>query len=152
MVDPAQLEPHTAWVLGWFRRRFGADRAEDLAQEAFVAVLRNSHRLERDRVGAYLLGVVRTLSKVECRRRGGMVQFAEEPVADDPAAPGENVLAAVRELPPELEQVVTLHYAEQRSYDEVAALLGVPRATVQSRLRRALERLRRTLGKKENVS
>lgn len=153
MLDPAALEPHTGWVLAWFRRRFGAERAEDLAQEAFVAVLRAGARLQQERLGGYLLGVVRRLSSVEGRRRRvvlASVDELEEPSAT--AMADERVAAAVRALPAQLEQVVTLHYGEARSYEETAALLGVPRATVQSRLRRALERLRRVLGAKENVS
>jgi RNA polymerase sigma-70 factor (ECF subfamily) len=153
MLDPTDLEPHTGWVLAWFRRRVGAERAEDLAQEAFVAALQAGPRITREGLGGYLLGIVRRLPLVEGRRR----RFASAPIDDvavlpDEGGKDERVTAAVRALPPELEQVVTLHYGQERSYEETAALLGVPRATVQSRLRRALERLRRVLGQKENVS
>jgi RNA polymerase sigma-70 factor (ECF subfamily) len=153
MLDPAELEPHTAWVLAWFRRRFGAERAEDLAQEAFVAALRAGSRLQRERVGGYLLGIVRRLSLVEGRRRRVVAISADEIAGPpDEGVTDERLAVAVRALPAELEQVVTLHYGQDRSYEETATLLGVPRATVQSRLRRALERLRRVLGAKENVS
>ncbi|MBL8736343.1 MAG: RNA polymerase sigma factor [Planctomycetes bacterium] len=153
MLVPDDFEQHTSWVLAWFRRRFGTERAEDLAQEAFVAALRAGPRLSRDGLGRYLLGIVRRLSLVEMRRR----RLVQTPV-DDLVGPADNgpgderVAAAVRALPPQLEQVVTLHYGQDRSYEETATLLGVPRATVQSRLRRALERLRRVLVEEENVS
>ena len=153
MPDPRDLEPHTAWVLAWFRRRVGSERAEDLAQEAFVAALRALPRLRHEALGGYLLGIVRRLSAVEARRRRLPVASPDDLAARiDGGLADERVAAAVRGLPAELEQVVTLHYGQDRSYEETAALLGVPRATVQSRLRRALERLRRVLGAKENVS
>lgn len=153
MLDPGDLEPHTGWVLAWFRRRFGTERAEDLAQEAFVAALHAGARLSQKGLGGYLLGIVRRLSLVEARRWRVVAAPVDELVAPVDAGPAdERVAAAVRALPPELEQVVTLHYGQDRSYEETAALLGVPRATVQSRLRRALERLRRVLGAMENVS
>ncbi len=45
----------------------------------------------------------------------------------------------------ELEQVIAVHYGQDLSYERTAEVLGVPRATVQSRLRRALRRLHRVL-------
>ncbi len=138
---------HARWVLGWFRRRFGADRAEDLAQEAFVALLRNRHRIRDGNEASYLLGIVRMLSRSEGRRaRLATVEHVQEPAAPiERDKEDEDVAAAVRRLPPELEQVIVVHFGDQASYEQTAAVLGVTRATVQSRLRRALNSLRREL-------
>jgi RNA polymerase sigma-70 factor (ECF subfamily) len=43
----------------------------------------------------------------------------------------------IRELPPPLREVIALCDLDERTDDEVAALLGVPSGTVKSRLRRA---------------
>ena len=141
------LARHVPWLLGWFGRRVGRDAAEDLTQEALLIALRNHDRVRRpDHLGAYLLGIARHLTRQQLRAR----REPEEPPID-PVAPPERdppdraVTAAVQALPDELAQVVHAYYAEQRTYEEVAALLGLSRATVQSRLRRALVQLRHTL-------
>lgn len=148
-ADPGAIDwdRHAGWVLGWFRRRFGVQRAEDLAQDAFLALLRNRHRVRPGGMAPYLLGIVRLLTRAELRRGPrGPVSLAEEPASPRPRhADDDLVAAAVLTLPPELEQVIAVHYGQDLSYERTAAVLGVPRATVQSRLRRALRRLHREL-------
>jgi RNA polymerase sigma-70 factor (ECF subfamily) len=53
---------------------------------------------------------------------------------------------AVDALPSEFRAVFMMRVVEQMSIEETASLLGIPRATVKSRLHRANERLRATLG------
>jgi RNA polymerase sigma-70 factor (ECF subfamily) len=53
--------------------------------------------------------------------------------------------AAIGRLLEDQRLVVLLHYAEGMSYDEVARYLDVPTSTVQGRLHRAKEELRRLL-------
>jgi RNA polymerase sigma-70 factor, ECF subfamily len=57
----------------------------------------------------------------------------------------EIVQEAVRSLPPDYAVTVALHYQEGVGYRELAALLGVPARTVETRLRRAREMLRKRL-------
>ena len=54
--------------------------------------------------------------------------------------------AAVSRLPEKLRTAVHLHYAEGYATEEIAALLGVPPATVRTRLHRARLRLKELLG------
>ena len=56
------------------------------------------------------------------------------------------VRLAVLELPPPHREVIVLHHYEGRSYDEIAALVGVPVGTVRSRLHYAVQHLKRRLG------
>lgn len=64
------------------------------------------------------------------------------------AAPQEDRLRlrdlnnALRELSPELREVVLLIGLEQMSYEQAAKVLGIPIGTVMSRLSRAREQLR----------
>jgi RNA polymerase sigma-70 factor (ECF subfamily) len=51
------------------------------------------------------------------------------------------VLAAMRELPPPLEQALLLHAQEQLSYAEVGARLGIRAGAVSMRIKRARERI-----------
>jgi RNA polymerase sigma-70 factor (ECF subfamily) len=56
-------------------------------------------------------------------------------VADD------RLLAALRALPADQRAVVVLRHLLELTPGEIAATLGLPRGTVNSRLRRALDRL-----------
>jgi RNA polymerase sigma-70 factor, ECF subfamily len=53
---------------------------------------------------------------------------------------------AVDALPSEFRAVFIMRVVEQMSIEETAGLLGIPQATVKTRLHRANERLRTTLG------
>ena len=67
------------------------------------------------------------------------------------AAPAEDgdLLRAVQALPEKYSAVIHLHYYEGYSIKEIAKLLGLPAATVGTRLARGRERLRQML--KEDV-
>ena len=58
----------------------------------------------------------------------------------------EELWDAVARLPEKLRTAVHLHYAEGYSTEEIAALLGVPAATVRTRLHRARRQLKDLLG------
>ena len=54
------------------------------------------------------------------------------------------MIAALRELPAEQRAVVVLRHLLEYTPGEIAAMLDLPRGTVNSRLRRGLDRLRET--------
>jgi RNA polymerase sigma-70 factor (ECF subfamily) len=56
-------------------------------------------------------------------------------------APGEELMAALADLPPEHRAVVVLRYVLEYTPGEIAKLLEIPRGTVNSRIRRGLDRL-----------
>ncbi|MBI2929321.1 MAG: RNA polymerase sigma factor [Verrucomicrobia bacterium] len=66
-----------------------------------------------------------------------------------PAAPGPapeagaemDIQTMLRGLPEKYRQVITLFYLEQKSYEEVAAMLGLPMGTVKTYLHRAKKEL-----------
>lgn len=58
----------------------------------------------------------------------------------------EQLWDAVARLPEKLRTVVHLHYAEGCSTEEIAGLLGIPAATVRTRLRRGRLKLKDLLG------
>ena len=67
-----------------------------------------------------------------------MDELADGAVADpDPAA----AVALIAQLPPEQRQVVALRFVLELTPGEIAALLDLPRGTVNSRLRRGLDAL-----------
>ena len=67
---------------------------------------------------------------------------AQEANAPEPDAP---VLEAVSRLKPELSLLITLHYVDGYSIQDLADNLGIPESTVKTRMRSARKQLGRTL-------
>ena len=63
----------------------------------------------------------------------------------EPPEPDAPVLEAMRKLRPELNLIITLHYVDGYSIQEVASSLGIPESTVKTRMRSARKQLGRTL-------
>jgi RNA polymerase sigma-70 factor (ECF subfamily) len=126
-----------------------AAAAEDIAQEAFLAAVRAIDRFDRRRpFGPWMHRIVlnRAIDVTRARslRRevdAAAADSAEAP-PDPPAAPLSNdIVAALRELSPEHRAVVALRFLFDYTPGEIARALDMPRGTVYSRLRRALDRL-----------
>ena len=122
--------------------------AEDIAQEAFLAAVRSLDRFDRRRpFGPWLHRIVvnRAIdwSRARALRREvgegalGLVAAAEH--ADNPHA--HELASALAELSPEHRAVIVLRHLLEYTPGEIAELLGLPRGTVNSRLRRGLDEL-----------
>lgn len=122
-------------------------RAQDLAQEAWIRILRGLPRFRGEsRFSTWLYRVATNtfLNQTGGREQPGLPEV-EEPVLPTTEADLE-VREAVRSLPEEFKAVVALRFGADLSYQEVARVLEVPLGTVQSRLKRAMEKLARLLG------
>jgi len=164
----AGLDPETAAglrkeLVRWLARRAGnADLADDLAQEAFVHLLRG---LPRYRGAAALttwarriaLNVWRDHLRRAAARPEGHVEVSvsalldalEPPLqpdrveaAHDQQITHECLLAATRQVPPGPRRVLLLHDFGDMPLEQVAAALGCSTATARVRLHRARRRLR----------
>lgn len=126
--------------------------AEDLVQETFAAVLNGRFRGDsavRTWLVAILLKQVAMLRRSR-RRRGPAVSLESElmPLAGglstaQVAEARLDLATMLQSLSPEHREVIVLRELEGLSYDEMARVLGVPVGTVESRLHRAREELRR---------
>ena len=134
--------------------------ADDAVQEAFV----KAHvALGRFRAGApfrpWLLRIVANEARNRRRsagRRAALALRSEDRRPDDAAPSPESavladerrrwLLAGINDLRDEDRDVITARYFLELSEAEAAAVLGLPRGTVKSRLSRALARLRERLG------
>jgi RNA polymerase sigma-70 factor, ECF subfamily len=122
--------------------------AEDIAQEAFLAAVRHLDRFDRRRRFApWLSAIVANRAIDWARARTARHESGMEP-PDTPAAPdppstpySEELLAALGTLSPDHRAVVVLRYALEFTPGEIARALELPRGTVNSRLRRALDAL-----------
>jgi RNA polymerase sigma-70 factor (ECF subfamily) len=122
-----------------------AAAAEDIAQEAFLAAVRNLDRFDRRRpFGPWLHRIVvnRAIDWTRARKLRAEVELGDYLPA--PAAPERDgtALARIAELPAEHRAVVVLRYVLEYTPGEIAELLDLPRGTVNSRLRRGLDRMR----------
>ena len=129
-------------LYGFFRRRLNnAERAEELTQETFLAVIRSASRYEpRALVGTYLCGIALKLLAAE--RRKFFTSSASGQPAPEPKTEGtsERVLwvrQAMERLDAPDREILMLREYEQLSYSEIGELLRIPVNTVRSRLFRS---------------
>lgn len=130
-----------------------ATAAEDVAQEAFLAAVDALDRFDRRRPFApwlHRIVVNRAIDwarreslrrRVEADDRAGGGAMASGGTGDPTGAPGGELMTALAELPPEQRAVVVLRYLLEYRPGEIGRMLALPRGTVNSRLRRGLDRL-----------
>jgi RNA polymerase sigma-70 factor, ECF subfamily len=123
-----------------------AASAEDIAQEAFLAAIRNLDRFDlRRRLGPWLhrIAVNRAIDVVRARQLRREVSGEAEPVGfdDQESRLDDRTSAALADLPVEQRAVVVMRYLLDYTPGEIAKALELPRGTVNSRLRRGLDRL-----------
>jgi RNA polymerase sigma-70 factor (ECF subfamily) len=130
-----------------------AAAAEDIAQEGFLAAVRNLDRFDRRRpFGPWLHRIVvnRAIDWARARtlrRETGAVPLELVAGGDEPGNPHARTLAeGLAGLSPEHRAVIVLRHLLEYTPGEIAGLLGLPRGTVNSRLRRGLDELRDRLG------
>ena len=124
--------------------------AEDVAQDAFLAAVDALDRFDRRRPFAPWLHRIVVNRALDWARRESLrrrVDPAAELEGTELRGPelGDELMAALRELPPEQRAVVVLRHLLEYTPGEIASMLELPRGTVNSRLRRALDDLRETI-------
>lgn len=147
-----------------FRLVRQAQVAEEIVQEAFLAVWRNPDRYDgaRGSVRSWLMGTVHhravdAVRREQAQRRraeqaSGMEPDVDEDPVDDLLAaidlPRERKLvrAALGALPDEQREVIERMYFEGLSQSQIAERTGLPLGTVKSRTLLAMRRLRANLG------
>jgi RNA polymerase sigma-70 factor (ECF subfamily) len=122
--------------------------AEDIAQEAFVAAIRTLERFDRRREFApWLARIVANRAIDWTRSRAARREIdhdTRELAAAHDGMPGtysQEVISALASLSPEHRVVVVMRYVLEYTPGEIARALELPRGTVNSRLRRALDTL-----------
>jgi RNA polymerase sigma-70 factor, ECF subfamily len=132
-------------------------RAFDLIVPEFRdRVFRLAFSILKERAAAedtWIYAITRNTCLMELRKRRPTVSFddpdsleaqhAATSIATGPAGDPErdNLLRLLETLPANQQQAVRLFYLEDRSYDAVAAALGMPLGTVKNLLFRARKRL-----------
>lgn len=122
--------------------------AEDIAQEAFLAAIRNLDRFDRRRpFGPWLHRIVvnRAIDAARARALRGELELHEGAAAAELERPDRAVLEALAGLPPDQRGLVVLRHLLGYTPGEIAGLLDLPRGTVNSRLRRGLDAMKERL-------
>lgn len=136
-----------------------ATTAEEVAQEAMIAVWRKADSFDRGKasVSTWIFTIVRN-KRIDMLRREARPDLREEDFlhlnlepdkADDTVSVrqvGDVLEQRVGSLPPDQTRVIEMAYYEDKSHSAIAEELGVPLGTVKSRIRLALSRLKDGLG------
>jgi len=169
-MPPPSLPPADAWTAFeaeamphvdrlfrlalWWERDRGA--AEDLVQDTLVQALKSFHRFTPGtNCRAWLSTILR---HVRANRRRGqhrelVVDDPDDRIAETvpfvPAVPqhltDEDMLAALRGLPENYQDIILLCDVEELTYKDIAQALDIPMGTVMSRLHRGRGLLRQAL-------
>ncbi len=137
-------------IVGFFSRRVAdSARAEELAQETFVALFRAARRYEPQALfRTYLYAIAFRILRTDRRKSQfralffGAASQAESTITKNRTENELWVRNALKRLDPTDREIVMLREYQQLSYAEIATLLKIPLNTVRSRLFRAREALR----------
>ena len=135
-------------------------QAEDLAQDAMLAVWRRASQFDSRRAGAatWLFAIARNL-RIDLYRRhrseqaaaaGDQLETTETDITAgdilDAAEREARIRSALTMLSSEQQSVIRLSFFSDTPHREIASQLGIPLGTVKSRIRLAFARLREILG------
>lgn len=156
----AQLFDHFAPRLKSFmmRKNASAELAEDLVQEAMIAVWTKAALYEPSKgsVTTWIFTIARNL-RIDRIRRDVHMPTTELGDYDEPseAPEGEELLGrkqedglvarALQSIPEEQRQILILSFVDEMPQSEIASKLAIPLGTVKSRMRLAYGHLRRIL-------
>ncbi len=127
--------------------------AEDLISEVFLDVWRQAGRFEaRSAVSTWLLAIARFKALSALRKRpdeeldeetaAGIEDTSDTPeVALQKKDKGEVLKECLKSLSAEHREVIDLVYYHEKSVEEVAEIVGIPEATVKTRMFYARKRL-----------
>jgi RNA polymerase sigma-70 factor (ECF subfamily) len=152
----AAYRRYGAVVHGYARRAAGADVADEVTQDVFLAAWRavDSYDPARGSLGGWLVGIARFKAIDAMRRNRRASDRADRLAALPPAvAPtpaddlGERLLLAdaLDRLRPEVREVVELAFYSDLTHEQIAEHIQRPLGTVKSQIRRSLASLRRHL-------
>jgi RNA polymerase sigma-70 factor (ECF subfamily) len=170
------LERHRRGVYNFALRHVGNQTAaEDLLQEVFLRVVRGAHRYKLEsKFTTWLYTIARNL----CVDRARKMKFRRHRSLDQPVGKDEGIPLGDRiantdaatdrnaigsELKVQLAQAIATLREDQREvfvmreysnlpFKEIAEIVGVPENTVKSRMRYALEHLRKALSEYQDYA
>ncbi|MEI8394818.1 MAG: sigma-70 family RNA polymerase sigma factor [Rhodospirillaceae bacterium] len=156
----AVLFEHFAPRLKSYLMRLGCDagQAEELVQEVMLLVWNRAETFDPVRAGAatWIFTIARNRRiDVIRRERRPEIDFSDPALEPEPVETAERtveteresarLLAAIAGLPDEQAQLLRLAYFDDKPHSAISVEQGIPLGTVKSRIRLALDRLRKLL-------
>lgn len=153
---------HMPAVYSFAARMAGRDEASDIVQSVFLKVWKSLHtyRPESSQFKTWLMRIARNAT-IDVMRKKKMVAFSSfdteqgnllEDTLADTSPSAEEVLhaqddarelaAMLGHLSPDQREVIVLYHEADRTFGEIAQIVGVPENTAKSRYRRGLIALR----------
>jgi RNA polymerase sigma factor (sigma-70 family) len=127
-------------------RLFDSENATDAVQEAFVRIVRKRKKYNGRRFAPWFYAILRNICtdiiRKEMRRKKKHEDFQAEATEAVPPTPLDEFDALVAALPPRDREALTLRYAADLSFAEIAAHLDCTEAAAKKRVQRALSKLR----------
>ena len=148
-------ERFASMVHGVLVARAGAQEADDLAQEVFLAAWRGLSGLrDTDHVGAWLAGIARNRAARHFDRRKPPTEMLNDEPIDVRADGGahrklenEEVLSVLRTLPETYAETLALRLIEGLTGPEIAAATGLTPGSVRVNLSRGMALLKERLAR-----
>ena len=149
-----------------FRMLGNREEAEEAAQDVFLRIYRSLDDFRGEsKLSSWIFRITANVCISRLRKKQLEVASLDEPVEsgegtmaqmipDDRPDPeqqyesqetAEIIRAQVRRLPPEWAQAISLHHYQGMSYEEVAEVMGIPRATVATYILRGRRQLAKQL-------
>ena len=121
--------------------------AEDLVQETFLRAFRNLKSLnEPNKFGSWIYGIALNIcfDWIRKSKRDQNLLRKVDPKESVPEidTPQGRVLEMIKKLPDDYKEAIMFYYFERKSYEEMAKILGVSKATINFRLTKARTMLR----------
>ena len=138
--------------------------AEDLFQETWIRVLEKGHQYDgKSKFSTWLMTIAHNVAIDHLRKRTNAsldeMRDPEDGAPFEPPAKGlspfeqvavsedrERIQVALEQVPAIFREVLVLRFQEQMKLEEIAKLVGIPLATVKTRLYRGVLALRPALG------
>lgn len=149
------FQAHNTALIGFLQNKLDSlAEAQDVAQEAYVRLLRLENPEQVSFLRAYLFHIAANLAVDRLRGRKVRVlapvqslfeQWLETPSPDRMALSAEHlraVQAALRELPPKCSQAFVLHVVEGKEFEDIAARMKLSTRMVRYHVARALTHCR----------
>lgn len=145
------FESHGPALLRFCVGRVGAERGEDVFQEAMIAALRAYPELRDPEAVRPWLYAIASRKAVDLHRKESRAPIpVDDPellaggVSDSPAF--DDVWVHVRGLPDKQRQAVGLRFLADLAHAEIAVVMGTSEAASRRNVHEGLSRLRRDLG------
>ena len=128
------------------------EHAADLVQDLFIKVLENPNRDEIKDLKSYLYqSLLNACVSIFRNTQNATTVPIDNNIIDDGCNNDDfmqeynTITATLQQIPPEQRDVIMLRTIGNKSFAEIAVIVGTPVATVKSRFRYGIEKIRKTL-------